>query len=161
MPDTAPIAESYVLFELAGTTYAIPSRAIQQIEMVEKLTPVPKAQPFLAGVVWLRGQVIPAMDMRLRFGLPKLAYGTHTRLVVVACEGRTVGLIVDSAREFVTLPADAIQPPPAVIDGLSGAYLQGVVTLGERMVIVLDVPAVLQQPEPPLLDAQVEMDGHS
>ena len=151
-----PAVEAFVLFELAGTTYGIPSRAIQRIEMVENLTPVPRAQPFLAGVVWIRGQVIPAMDLRARFGLPRFDNGARKRLIVVNCEGRTVGLIVDSAREFVKLPAGAVQPPPAPIGGLSGEYLQGIATLGNRMVIILDVAAVLQQPEPAAPEATVE-----
>jgi purine-binding chemotaxis protein CheW len=157
-PETKAPNESYVLFELAGTTYGISSRAIQQIEMVENLTPVPRAQPFLAGVAWVRGQVIPAMDLRTRFELPRLPYGARSRLIVVNSEGRTVGLVVDSAREFVTVPAGAVQPPPAAIGGLSGEYLHGIVTLGQRMVIVLNVQAVLQQPEPAALDGAAEIE---
>ena len=63
--------------------------------------------------------------------------------MVVAYEGRTVGLLVDSAREFVTLPAAAIQPPPEAVTGLSGRYLTGIATVGDRVVLVLNVHEVL------------------
>src|SRR5690348_12604168 len=95
-------AEPYVLCELVGTAYAIPSIAVQRMEMVENVTPVPNAAPYVDGVVFSRGQVVPAVNLRNRFGFDRVAYDLKTRLVVVAVAGRTVGLIVDTAREFVT-----------------------------------------------------------
>ena len=113
-------AEPYVLFELAGTAYAVPSRAVQRMEMVEHVTPVPNAPPFVDGVVFSRGRVVPAVNLRRRFGFDRAAYDLKTRLIVVAHADRAVGLIVDSAREFVTIPADAIQPPPEAWPGRAG-----------------------------------------
>jgi purine-binding chemotaxis protein CheW len=67
----------------------------------------------------------------------------HARIVIYSA-GRTVGLLVDTAREFVTIPAGAIQPPPEAVSGLSGDYLEGVATVGERIVLILDVDEVLK-----------------
>jgi purine-binding chemotaxis protein CheW len=145
--DRPGAAQPYVLFDLAGTTYALPSSQIQQVEMVEKLTPVPKAPPSVAGVVLSRGQVIPALDLRVRFGLPPQAYTLHTRLLVVSHADRTVGLIVDTAREFAAIPGEAIRPPPEAIGDLSGEYLQAIAMLGARLVLILDVGAILEQPD--------------
>jgi purine-binding chemotaxis protein CheW len=133
------IAESYILFEVAGTTYGISSRSVQQLEMIEHITPMPNAPPFVEGVVFTRGQVIPALDLRRRFGLERAAHTTRTRLIVTNHEGRVVGLIVDSAREFISIPNDAVQPPPDSVSGLSGKYLKGIVTLGDRIVLVADL----------------------
>lgn len=136
---TAP----FILFDLAGTTYGLSSQVVQQMEMVEHITPVPNSPPFVEGVVFSRGQVVPVVNLRRRFGFEKRPHDVKTRLVVVAHHGRTVGLIVDGAREFVAIPAAAIQPPPEAISGLSGKYLQSIATLGERLVLILDVHEVL------------------
>src|SRR4051812_22959633 len=91
--------DSYVLFTLAGATYALRSDDVQQLEMVGAPTPVPNAPPFVDGIVSVRGQVIPAVSLRARFGFPRVAYNTRSRLIVVRGQGRTVGLVVDGARE--------------------------------------------------------------
>jgi len=144
MPETESTSDQFILFELAGTTYGVRSRTVQQMEMVEYITPVPNAPPFVEGVVFTRGQVVPAVNLRARFGFEKKPYDLQTRLIVVTDGARTVGLIVDSAREFVTIPGEAIQPPPEAIAGLSGKYLDGIATLGERLVLILNVPEVLK-----------------
>ena len=143
MAETQPETETYILCELAGATYGIPSQLVRQIEMVEQITPVPNAPPTVVGVVFSRGLVIPAIDLRLRFGFAQAPYTLRSRLIVVAVGERTVGLIVDTAREFVKIAADAIQPPPEGISGMSGAYLKGIARIGERLVVLLGLDEVL------------------
>lgn len=136
-------AESYIIFELSGTSYAIPSSKVQQMEMVERITPVPNAPACVEGVVFSRGQVIPAVNLRARFGFERAPHDLRTRLVVTTEGGRTVGLIVDTAREFVSIPEDSIQPPHEALAGLSGRSLAGVATLDDRIVLILDLGDVL------------------
>jgi len=143
MTNTQNGAEPFILFELAGTTYGVRSRFVQQIEMIEHVTPVPNAPPAVEGVVMARGQVIPALNLRARFGFERVAFGLRSRLVVVSTGGRTLGLIVDSAREFLRIPEAAIEPPPEAITGLSGKYLEGVATVGGRIILVLDLDEVI------------------
>lgn len=141
--DARPATEPYVLFTLAGTAYALPSRDVQRMEMVEHVTSVPNAAPFVDGVVFSRGKVVPAVNLRRRFGFDRADYDLQTRLVVVAHADRLVGLIVDSAREFVAIAAEAIQPPPEAMAGTSGRYLRGVASVGDRVILILDVAGVL------------------
>jgi purine-binding chemotaxis protein CheW len=143
MATVASGSDSYVLFELAGATYALRSDDVVQLEMVNAPTPVPNAPTYVDGVVSVRGQVIPAVSLRARFGFARAAHDLRSRLVVVRAVGRTVGLIVDSAREFASLPADAVRPLPEGIGGLSGRYLRGVAQQGDRLVLVVDVPELL------------------
>jgi purine-binding chemotaxis protein CheW len=112
--------------------------------MLEQITPVPNAPPCVEGVVFFRGQVIPAINLRLRFGFPRIPYDARTRLIVVHQAGRLAGLVVDRAREFVRIPPEAVQPPPEAVAGLSGAYVDGIARLGERLVLLLNVEALLQ-----------------
>jgi purine-binding chemotaxis protein CheW len=141
--DQQSISEPFILFEIAGSVYGLRSRDVRHIEMAEEITPVPNASPFVEGVIFSRGQVIPALNLRLRFGFEKIPYDLRTRLLVIQAEGRIVGLLVDSAREFISIPSDAIRPPHETIVGLSGKYLEGIATLGERIVLILDLGEIL------------------
>ena len=134
---------AYILFTVAGTTYAIPSDQVQHMEMVEDVTGVPNALPFIEGVVFSRGQVVPVINLRVRFGFDRVARDLRTRLLVVEDGDRRVGLMADQAREFLRIPDEAIRPPHEAIGGLSGNYLSGVATLGERVVLILDVHEVV------------------
>lgn len=138
--------ESYILFELAGATYAVPSRNIQQLDMMGSITPVPNAPAFVDGVVSIRGQVLPAVNLRARFGFDRRAADLRSRLLVVRTAERAVALIVDSAREFASIDPETIQPPPEGIAGLSGEYLKGIAHLGERLVLILDVAHIIDLP---------------
>src|SRR6186713_3216339 len=107
--DMSANLESYVLFELAGSVYAIPSQSVQHIEMFEHVTLVPNANPAIDGVVFSRGLVIPALNLRTRFGFPRQEKTLRTRIVFTRVHDRTVGLIVDTAKEFQNLPQDSIR----------------------------------------------------
>ena len=141
-------AEPFILFELAGTTYGVPSRAVQQMEMIEdNITPVPNAPPSVEGVIFSRGQVIPALNLRARFGFDRVPHTLKSRLVVINASNRIVGLIVDSAREFLSIPANTIQPPNEAISGLKGKYLEGIAMLEDRIVLILNLDEVINMAE--------------
>jgi len=144
MTQTLRDADSYILFELANTTYAVPSRDVQHMEMIEHITPVPNAPPHVEGIVFSRGQVVPAVNLRLRFGFPRASYTLRSRLMVVQVGERRVGLIVDAAREFRNISAEAVQPPHESISGLSGQYLAGIANIGDRVVLLLNIPEVIK-----------------
>lgn len=135
--------EPFILFELAGTTYGVRSNFVQQIEMIEDIASVPNAHNAVEGVALVRGQVIPALNLRVRFGFGKIERDLRSRLVVINTGNRTVGLIVDTAREFLKIPAESIEPPPETLTGMSGAYLEGIATINERMILILNLDAVL------------------
>ena len=135
--------EPFILFELSDTTYGVRSRFVQQIEMIEDVASVPNAHPAVEGVVLVRGQVIPALNLRTRFGFEKIERDLRSRLVVINTEKRVVGLIVDTAREFLKISPESIEPPPEALTGLSGDYLEGIATVGERMILILNLDAVL------------------
>jgi purine-binding chemotaxis protein CheW len=148
-------SEPFVLFELAGTTYAVRSQVVQQMEMVEHITPVPNAPIFVEGVVFSRGKVVPALNLRRRFGMEAVPHDLRTRLIVIAASGRTVGLLVDTAREFLAIPVEALKPAPETLTGLSGKYLESIATLGERLILILNVDEVLNFQEADAAPANV------
>ena len=139
--------ETYVLFELVKATYAIPSASVQHIEMLEHVTQVPNAHRAIDGVVFSRGQVIPALNLRVRFGFPRQEPDMRTRVVFTQVEQRIVGLIVDSAREFRKISAAAIRPIEKALTGVAGNYLKGLTTVDDRLVLILDLESVLNLDE--------------
>ena len=137
------MADNFILFTLAGTTYALRTSDVAHVEMVENVTGVPNAAHFVDGVVFSRGQVVPALNLRARFGFDRADYDLRTRLLVVQRGGRSVGLVVDAAREFLAIPPSAIQPPPQALNGLSGRYVEGIANLSDRLILILDLREVL------------------
>jgi len=152
--------EPFILFELAGTTYGVRSRFVQQIEIIEDVASVPNAHAAVEGVVLVRGQVVPALNLRTRFGFDKIEHDLRSRLVVINTGTRVVGLIVDTAREFLKIATESIEPPPEALTGLSGHYLEGIATIGERMILILNLDAVLDleyEVEPEISQTNIEM----
>ena len=137
-------AETYILFELGEATYGVQSKEVLHIDMLEHITPVPNAAASVDGVVFSRGQVIPALNLRVRFGLPRVAHAPRTRLLFLKNEQRTVALVVDSAREFRSIPAESIRRIEEALTGIDGHHVRGVATVGDRLVLLLDVGAVLR-----------------
>lgn len=136
-------ADTYIVFELAGAAYAVRSADVQHVEMLEHVTRVPNTAAAVDGVVFSRGQVFPALNLRARFGLPRVAYTPQTRLIFLKVQNRVVALIVDSAREFQRIPADAVRPIEATLVGIQGNHVEGVATVKGRSVLILNVGVVL------------------
>ena len=147
------LSQTYILFEVAGATYALPSEVVRQLEMFEHITPVPNAPPYVDGLIFTRGQVVPALNLRRRFGLVNKDADSRTRLIVLSHADRTIALVVDSAREFVTIAGETMRPPPDNLIGEAARYLAGIAMLGERLVFMLDIERLLagdQTAETPL-----------
>jgi purine-binding chemotaxis protein CheW len=140
--------QTFIVFSVAGTAYALKSSDVQHMEMLEHVTRVPNAASFVDGVVFSRGQVVPAVNLRARFGFDRVPYDVRTRLVVVNSGGRSVGLIVDEGREFLRLPASAVQPPQDSLAGLSSQYVEGIAAHQNRLILVLRLDQLLNFTEP-------------
>jgi purine-binding chemotaxis protein CheW len=134
---------SYILFSVAATTYALPSADVRHMEMIENITRVPNAPPFVDGIVFSRGQVVPVVNLRARFGFERVPFDLRTRLIVVHSGGRLIGVVADAAREFVSIPGDAIQPPNEALTGMSGRYVDGIASLKDRLVLILNLDRIL------------------
>jgi|YelNatPaOPRAMG01_1025707.scaffolds.fasta_scaffold04542_5 purine-binding chemotaxis protein CheW len=139
------LTEPYIVFQLGETTYSINCKFVQQLEMIEHITPVPNAPDFVDGVVMSRGQVIPVINLRVRFGLPKSQITLKSRLIVVKYQERTAGLLVDSCKEFINIPEDTVKPPPQLVSSVDNGFISGVTMLGEKPVFILDVAKTISE----------------
>ncbi len=133
-------------FQLAKEEYAIDILQVQEIVMMTQITRMPKAPHFIEGIVNLRGQMIPIIDMRKRFALPEAQHDSDTRIIIVDI-GEIVGMVVDGVRDVIRLPDSAISPPPPMIQGISSDYLKGIGQFDERLLIMLDLEKVLTAEE--------------
>ncbi len=139
-----------VTFQLAKEEYAIDILQVQEIVMMTNITRMPKAPHFIEGIVNLRGQMIPIIDMRKRFALGETEHDAETRIIIVDI-GEIVGMVVDGVRDVIRLPDSAISPPPPMIQGISADYLKGIGQFDERLLIMLDLEKVLTAEEHEIL----------
>jgi len=133
----------HLIFNLAGTEYAVPVDAVIQMETFTGATLVPGSPSFVAGVVTIRGRLVPVIDLRLRFGLPPAEIALETRLIVTDTGGRVVALRVDGARELLRLDVAAHQPPPPVLVERAGGLVSGMHSLGKRLLLLVDLRKIL------------------
>jgi len=153
--NTAPIIDdSEVLsFKLGKEEYGISILKVQEIRGYEQPTRLANAPDYLKGVVNLRGSIVPIVDMRIKFGIAEPKYDSFTVVIILNIAHHVIGMVVDSVSDVVTLSADQIRPAPAMGQDADSGYLRGLGTIGERMLILLDIDALMQSDELGLVTA--------
>lgn len=140
--------EQIVTVCLSTETYGIPIHLVESIVRWEPLTRLPRLPAFLAGILSLRGQAIPVVDLRLRLELPATECGPEQRIVIVSLDGMQIGLIVDGVREVLWVEATRIEANVPMITGASESdYLRGVANLPQGFVILLALDRLLSTGE--------------
>jgi purine-binding chemotaxis protein CheW len=143
------MSDEYLSFELGDELYAVPIGKVREIVGgAPRLTPIPNAPAFLKGLISLRGEVIPLVDLRREFGLPAPPYDKFTVVVVTEVVGVTVGVVVDRVVDVVAFGSGDIHPPPS---GLSvrvrTEFVRALGQSPERLVVILDLDAILTNEE--------------
>jgi purine-binding chemotaxis protein CheW len=133
----------HVVFNLSGAEYALPFDSVLQMESYAGATLVPGAPEYVDGIVTVRGKVIPVVDLRARFGLPRAELNLDTRIIVTECEGRVIALRVDTAREVIKLDVEKHQPAPSIVGERSSGFVYAVHALGKRLLLLIDLPKLL------------------
>jgi purine-binding chemotaxis protein CheW len=136
-----------VSFKLGPEEYGVDIAQVQEINRMVTVTNVPRAPAFMEGVINLRGQLIPIIDLRTRFGMPRAEHTKNTRIVVTEVGTKRVGMVVDSVSEVLRLPLDAIEPAPDMISGVDTEYIRGVGKMNDRLIILLDLAKVVTNSE--------------
>ena len=146
-------ATEVLSFRLGGEEYAISILKVQEIRGYDAVTRIANAPEYLKGVVNLRGSIVPIVDMRIKFNVGAPTYDAFTVVIVLNINNHTIGMVVDSVSDVVTLTPDQIKPAPDLGATVSGEYLRGLGTVGERMLILLDIDKLLGSEEMGLLAA--------
>lgn len=145
LTETLSAVMKIIVFQLKEKEYAIPVSQVRSIEKVQHITRVPGTVPFVKGVINLRGVVTPIIDLRKRFGLEETVYSDSTRVIIAALDEMEVGLIVDAANDVIDIPTDSIEPPPEIVGVLEAEYINGVVKIDKRLLILLELNKVLDE----------------
>jgi purine-binding chemotaxis protein CheW len=131
------IAERVVAFFLGGQRYALPIERVREIQQIVAFSEVPSGSAGVVGMVNLRGNVIPAVDMRRLVGLKAREYTLETPMIIAEVQGEVLALLVDEVQDVFELPASCLQAPPALHE-LSASMI-GVAPMGDSLIYVLDV----------------------
>lgn len=137
------MSDLHVVLTVADTEYVISAADVLHMESYTGATRVPGARGYVGGLIQIRGKVVPVVDLRARFGLPSVEPTLDSRVIVVQHDGRTVGLLVDSAREVVKIAADELRPPPEIMAEESAGFVRAVAQLGKRLVMLVDVGRII------------------
>jgi purine-binding chemotaxis protein CheW len=156
----SPPTARYLCVDLGAEHYAVPILSVREIQAYRVPTPLPRMPAHVRGVTNLHGAIVPVVDLRLRVGMTEQSYGRLTVIVFVAVASQVVGLIVDAASRVIDLEDDHIKPAPEMVDGLDVSFIAGIANPGDRVVVVLDVEALLRG-DPALAAQAVPTAGQS
>jgi purine-binding chemotaxis protein CheW len=133
----------HVLFRVAEGEYALPASEILHMESFAGVTRVPGTRPHVAGLVQIRSRVVPVIDLRVRFGLPAATPTLDSRVMVVQCGERSVGLLAESAREVLGIDPASFRPPPDVVARQAGGFVRAVAQVGSRLIMLMNSRMVI------------------
>jgi purine-binding chemotaxis protein CheW len=137
---------NYCTFELANLFFGVEVLAVQEVIRHQQMTPVPLAPEVVSGLINLRGQVVTAIDLRRRLGMPDRERGQLPMNVVVRTSEGPVSLLVDEIGDVLAVADSQFEPPPETLDGAAAELITGVYKLEERLLLVLDIDKALQLP---------------
>lgn len=145
--DVAQIGDQYLTFMLGGEEYGIEILDVQEIKNWGPITPLPRSEKHMLGVINLRGAIVPVLDLRVRFGLDEANYDSTTSVVIVRCSGkngaRIVGLVVDRVSEVYHLDPGHIQETSGLIATERDTFIRGFGQIDDKTVILLDLIPVI------------------
>lgn len=137
----------YVVFKLGNERFCVDISNVSGITEHSEITPVPNSPKYIKGVVNLRGDIIPVVNLKCRFGIEESDLTHETRIINIAFNGKDIGFLVDSASEVLRISTDDIEAAPQIIKGKDGDYISGVAKIDNKIAIVLDLEKIFSDDE--------------
>ena len=147
-------AREYLTFRLDQEEYGIDILKVQEIRGYEPPTRIANAPAFIQGVVNLRGTIVPIVDMRLKFHCAQAEYNSFTVVIILNLHQRVVGIVVDSVSDVMELPPDAVRAAPDIDSAIDSGSITGLGSVGERMLILLDIEKLMSGEDMGLVSAE-------
>jgi len=148
----APQALEFLSFTLGHEEYGIDIQKVQELRGYDTVTRIANAPAHIKGVVNLRGIIVPIIDMRIKFNLGEPSYDQFTVVIILNMDKRVMGLVVDSVSDVITLTPDQVRPPPEMGALLDTAYLIGLGTVAQRMLILVDISKLMSSADMGLVE---------
>jgi len=149
-------AREFLTLKLGAEDYGIDLLKVQEIRGYDTVTRIANAPDFIKGVINLRGNVVPIVDLRTWFRLEQAAYDQFTVVIILNVAQRVVGVVVDSVSDVLTLDPASIRPPPEFATTFDTRYITGLGTTDDRMLILVDIERLMASPDMQLVEALPE-----
>lgn len=138
----------YLLFDLGNESYGIQIAYIIQIVELQKITEIPNMPDYVKGILTIRGQMVPVIDLKTKFGIHETKQGTRNCIIITSIGTNSFGLLVDNVSEVKTIPNEAISPPPQLKDmAIEQEYIYGLGKINDEVKILLDVEQLFTEQE--------------
>jgi len=147
------IGQEFLIFTLGDEEYGIDILKVQEIRGYDQVTRIANTPSFIKGVTNLRGVIVPIIDLRVKFAQEDVTYNENTVVIVLNFENRVVGIVVDGVSDVLSLAQEQIRPAPEFAVTLSTEYLTGLGSIGDRMLILVDIEKLLNSEEMALVDS--------
>jgi len=144
--------DEFLSFRLGEEEYAIDILQVQEIRAHEPVTRIAHAPGFIKGVINLRGNIVPIVDMRLKFGLAKAGYDMFTVMIILNIGGRVMGIVVDAVSDVVALLPEEVRPAPNIAGAIESGFIRGLAPIEGRMLIVVDIAALMTSRDMALIE---------
>jgi purine-binding chemotaxis protein CheW len=148
------VAQEFLTFTLGDENYALDILTVKEIRGYESVTKIANAPPFIKGVINLRGDIVPIVDLRIKFNVGDATYNEFTIVIVLHINNRIVGIVVDGVSDVVSLRQEQLQPPPDFGVAFNSRYLLGLANINEQMIILVDINELIFSDEMSLFDSK-------
>ena len=151
--------QQLVVFGLGKEEFGIDISRVREIVLIQNITSIPQAADFVEGIVNLRGQIVPIVDLCRRFRVAKASTGEESarRIIVVNIGEQNIGILVDGVSEILRIPDESMEPtPPIVAAGIGANFIKGVAKVDDRLIIVLDLDQIFSSAEKEVLVQSAE-----
>ncbi len=149
---TGTVGSEFLTFTLGNEEYGMDILKVQEIRGYDAVTTIANTPEFIKGVINLRGTIVPIVDLRIKFHLGTVEYNQLTVVIILNLGHRVVGIVVDSVSDVLALTPEQIRPTPDLSAGLDTRYITGLGTVGERMLILVDIEKLMSSNEMALMD---------
>jgi purine-binding chemotaxis protein CheW len=139
--------DEFLSFRLGAEEYAIDIMQVREIRAHEKVTRIAGAPEFIRGVINLRGNIVPIVDLRMKFGFTNASYDALTVVIILNIAHRLMGIVVDAVSDVVALLPDEVRPAPDMTGTIDAGFIRGLAPLEGRMLIVLDIARLMTSRE--------------
>ncbi|MBI3311594.1 MAG: chemotaxis protein CheW [Serratia liquefaciens] len=147
------VGQEFLIFTLGNEEYGIDILKVQEIRGYDQVTRIANTPAFIKGVTNLRGVIVPIIDLRVKFAQQDVSYDENTVVIVLNFGLRVVGIVVDGVSDVLSLTTEQIRPAPEFAVTLATEYLTGLGSVGERMLILVDIEKLLSSEELSLVDS--------
>jgi purine-binding chemotaxis protein CheW len=148
-------SKEFLTFVLGKEHYALDIMSVKEIRGYEAVTKIANAPAFIKGVMNLRGDIVPIVDLRIKFSLGEASYDEFTIVIMLNVAERIVGIVVDGVSDVIRLTDDQIRPPPEFGVAFDSRYLLGLVPIDEHMVILVNIENLISSDELGLVDTRI------